>query len=110
VREKLRGGRKKREDSLYERQKEVDPSTASTVHPRDLFGRFGPWSLRFNGGPISFFRDKHQFRENLITLKIGLQMDRSTLYQRIEERVDRMIEREFLTEVRRLLEMGYARN
>jgi len=35
-------------------------------------------------------------------------MDRYKLYRRIEERVDRMIERGFLQEVEGLLEMGYG--
>jgi len=40
-------------------------------------------------------------------LKIGLEMNRERLFRRIEERVDRMIERGLIEEVKGLLEMGY---
>src|SRR3990172_217363 len=111
VRERLRReAEEKGRESLYERLMKVDPKTASTLHPRDLFRTTRAVEIFDSTGvPISFFREKHQFREKPYhTLKIGLQMDRGLLYQRIEERVDRMIERGFLTEVGSLLEMGYG--
>jgi tRNA dimethylallyltransferase len=95
---------------LYERLKRVDPETASQLHPHDLFRTIRALEVCDSTGiPISFFREQHRFGERpYLTLKIGLEINREDLYRRIEERVDQMIERGFLQEVRGLMEMGYG--
>ena len=111
VRERLkREGEEKGGEVLYQRLKEVDPETASKLHPHDLFRIVRALEVfESTGVPISFLRGEHRFRDSPYRLlKIGLKMDREKLYRRIEERVDRMIERGFLEEVRGLLEMGYG--
>jgi tRNA dimethylallyltransferase len=111
VRERLRQeAKEKGEAFLYQRLKRVDPETASHLHPHDLFRMIRALEVFDSTGvPISFFRDQHRFGEKPYrTLKIGLEMDRKALYRRIEERVDRMIERGFLQEVKGLMEMGYG--
>ena len=111
VREKLKQeAEEKGEDFLYERLKRVDPKTASQIHPHDLFRTIRALEVFDSTGvPISFFREQHRFGERpYLTLKIGLEMNRKTLYHRIEQRVDQMIERGFLQEVKGLMEMGYG--
>ena len=111
VREGLkREGKEAGSDSLYRRLKEVDPETASRLHPHDLFRIVRALEVfESTGSPVSFFRDQHRFGDRPYSLlTIGLDMDRAKLYRRIEERVDRMIERGFLEEVRGLMEMGYG--
>jgi tRNA dimethylallyltransferase len=100
----------KGEDFLYQRLKQVDPKTASRLHPHDLFRTIRALEVFDSTGvPISFFQEQHRFGERpYLTLKIGLEMDREDLYRRIEERVDQMIEKGFLREVRELIEMGYG--
>jgi len=95
---------------LSERLKRVDPKTASQLHPHDLFRTIRALEVYDSTGiPISFFREQHRFGERpYLTLKIGLEINRENLYRRIEERVDQMIERGFLQEVRGLMEMGYG--
>jgi tRNA dimethylallyltransferase len=95
---------------LYQRLKEVDPKTASQVHPHDLFRTIRALEVFDSTGvPISHFREQHRFREKPYhSLKVGLQADRDTLYRRIEQRVDQMIERGLLDEVRGLMEMGFG--
>jgi tRNA dimethylallyltransferase len=97
-------------DVLYERLKKVDPPTASRLHPHDLFRIIRALEVFDSTGvPISFYREQHRFGERpYLTLKIGLEMNRETLYPRIEERVDQMLEKGFLQEVERLMEMGYG--
>ena len=111
VRKKLRQeAEEKGEAFLYQHLKRVDPKTASQLHPHDLFRTIRALEV-FNstGIPISFFREQHRFGERpYLTLKIGLEINREDLYRRIEERVDQMIERGFLQEVRGLMEMGYG--
>ena len=100
----------KGKDFLYQRLKGVDPETASCLHPSDLFRTIRALEVFDSTGiPISFFREQHRFGERPYhTLKIGIEMDRGALYHRIEERVDQMIERGFLQEVKGLMEMGYG--
>ncbi len=97
-------------DLLYQRLREVDPKTASKLHPHDLVRTIRALEVfDATGIPISFFREQHRFGERpYLTFKIGLEMNREELYRRIEERVDRMIEQGFLQEVEGLLEMGYG--
>jgi len=110
LRERLKQeAKEKGEGFVYERLKRVDPITASLLHPHDLFRTIRALEVFDSTGvPISFFRDQHRFGERpYCTLKIGLETDRKTLYRRIEERVDRMIERGLFEEVKGLLKMGY---
>lgn len=111
VREALKQeARAKGRDFLYQRLKRVDPMAASQIHPHDLFRTIRALEVyESTGVPISFFRSQHRFGERPYrTLKIGLEMDRDQLYRRIDERVERMIEKGFLQEVERLLDMGYS--
>jgi tRNA dimethylallyltransferase len=111
VRIKLkREAEEKGEASLFQRLQRVDPKTASRLHPHDVFRMIRALEVFDSTGiPISFFQEQHRFKERPYrTLKIGLELSREDLYRRIEERVDQMIERGFLQEVRSLMEMGYG--
>ena len=111
VRKRLREeGEKKGGSTLYERLETVDPTTATKLHPRDLFRIIRALEVFDSTGlPISFFRDQHRFGERpYLTLKMGLEMNRKDLYSRIDQRVDQMIEKGFLQEVEGLLKMGYS--
>jgi tRNA dimethylallyltransferase len=112
VRENLRAeAKEKGGDALFERLKRIDPQTAHHLHPNDLFRIIRALEVFDSTGiPISFYREQHRFGERpYATLKIGLEMDRDMLYRRIEERVDRMLEKRLLEEVVGLMEMGYGR-
>lgn len=112
IREKLKQEAEQRgREFLYQRLKEVDPKAASRIHSNDLLRTIRALEVfESTGIPVSFFREQHLFGDRPYrTLKIGLEMDRDKLYRRIEERVDRMIERGFLREVEGLLAMGYGR-
>jgi tRNA dimethylallyltransferase len=111
VRERLkREGEEKGSIFLYQRLTEVDPNTAARLHSHDLFRIVRALEVfESTGAPISFFREQHRFGDTPYSLlKLGLETDRGELYRRIEERVDRMMERGFLEEVERLMEMGYG--
>jgi tRNA dimethylallyltransferase len=59
------------------------------------------------GVPISQLHQQ-KIKINFVPLMIGLQWDRKALYERINRRVDAMLENGFLDEVRRLLGLGYS--
>ncbi len=96
--------------TLYDLLREVDPEGASRIHPRDRLRIVRALEVyHLTGVPISRWQRTHGFREEPYeTLKIGLYMERELLYKRIEERVDEMMEKGLLEEVRTLLKMGYG--
>jgi tRNA dimethylallyltransferase len=100
------GGRER----LYERLQEVDPVTAVRLHPHDTYRTIRALEVyERTGRPISALRHRHRFGEGPYkTLKIGLQMGREELYERIDKRVDGMIQQGLKKEVERLLEIGYS--
>jgi tRNA dimethylallyltransferase len=111
IRERLQseaqaGGR----EQLYGRLKEVDPATAEQLHPHDTYRIIRALEVyERTGRPISALRKKHLFQEGPYqTLKIGLQMGREELYQRIDRRVDEMMDQGLKEEVAHLLHLGYS--
>ena len=66
-------------------------------------------TIEATGMSISEYHDAHRFSEAPFdVLKIGLNMDRTKLYERINQRVDVMITAGFVDEVKKLLNMGYS--
>lgn len=94
---------------LLRRLAEVDPETAGRLHPNDQVRIIRALEVyRQTGRPISSFRGEHGFTGDYYDyLKIGIAVERSELYRRIEERVERMLAEGFLDEVRGLLARGY---
>jgi tRNA dimethylallyltransferase len=95
---------------LYDRLKAVDPDTAERLHPNDAYRIVRALeTIESTGRSISGHHQDHGFAdEPFHALKICLQMDRQKLYDRIDRRVDLMIEAGFLDEVQKLLGMGYT--
>ena len=111
IRQRLRGeGEKDGGLKLYQRLKKIDPSTAARLHAKDLFRIIRALEVwECTGKPMSVLQKEHGFRENpFITLKIGLELPRSQLYERINSRVEKMMELGLLNEVRELLNRGYG--
>ena len=111
IRQRLRReGEKDGGLELYKRLKKIDPSTAARLHPNDLFRivrALEVWEC--TGKPMSVLQKEHGFRENpFFTLKIGLKLPRSQLYERINRRVEEMMELGLVNEVRELLNLGYG--
>jgi tRNA dimethylallyltransferase len=94
-------------DFLYNQLKGIDPAAAQKILPGNLrriiraleiYEKTGekPSSLQTKNG--------HDYPIKII----GLTCERENLYDRINLRTDRMIERGLVEEVKRLMEMGYA--
>lgn len=98
--------------ALYERLKSVDPVTAEIVHPNNLNRLIRALEIyELTGKPKSDFDEetkKHSVPYDYIIL--GLDWDRETLYERINRRVDRMIEDGLIEETKMLIERGYDWN
>ncbi|MBF0101042.1 MAG: tRNA (adenosine(37)-N6)-dimethylallyltransferase MiaA [Desulfobacterales bacterium] len=94
---------------LYEQLLQVDPESAKRIHFNDYIRIIRALSVfESQGIPISELQKAHAFQDtNYQTLKMGLCMDRDMLYQRINERVNKMINMGLIDEVKRLIEQGY---
>ena len=93
--------------SLYEELVRIDPVAAHRIDPRNVRRVIRALEVsRSTSAPISELRGKQV--PSYETLIIGLTTDRSELYRRIDYRVDTMIERGLVDEVKKLVEMGYG--
>jgi len=95
---------------LYDRLKQCDPESADRLHPNDTYRIIRALEVfESTGRTIGTYHRDHDFAEDpYCVLKIGLTGDRQSLYQRIDYRVDAMIDAGLVDEVRRLLEMGFT--
>ena len=95
---------------LYQRLTEIDPTVTSTIHPNDRQRTIRALEVyRLTGKPLSAWQSEHAFQEHPFdALKIGLNRQRSELYDLINRRSERMVEDGLLEEVRRLVARGYS--
>jgi tRNA dimethylallyltransferase len=94
-------------ESLHNRLSTLDPVAAARIDPRNVRRVVRALEVcLITGRPISEQQIKSPPPYRL--LMIGLDLPRSELYRRIDERVDRMIESGLEDEVRRLAAMGYG--
>ncbi|MFO7970121.1 MAG: tRNA (adenosine(37)-N6)-dimethylallyltransferase MiaA [Desulfobacterales bacterium] len=97
-------------DFLHQKLRRYDPDTAERIHPNDSYRIIRALEVyELTGKSITEFQQDHGFKENRFNaLKIGLHIKRELLYDRIDHRVDAMIDSGFFDEVNRLLGMGYS--
>ena len=111
IREKLRGEVETAGlPSLYRRLRMVDSEAALRIHPNDTYRIIRALEVhQMTGEPISYHQRNHGFHDvGYRTLSIGLTLDRTILYDRIDRRVDLMLASGFVEEVRGLLDQGYS--
>ncbi|MHC1742560.1 MAG: tRNA (adenosine(37)-N6)-dimethylallyltransferase MiaA [Syntrophobacteraceae bacterium] len=95
---------------LHQRLLEIDPPLGARLHPNDRQRILRALEVFMASGQrLSEWQREHGFRhEDYRTIKLCLFRPREELYERINRRVDVMMEQGFLDEVSRLLEMGYG--
>lgn len=97
---------------LYERLRQVDPESAEAIHPNNVKRVIR--ALEFyqeTGQPISLHNKEQKEKQPPYTYAyFVLNDDRARLYERIDRRVDRMVEQGLVEEVRWLKEHGYDRS
>jgi len=94
---------------LYELLQQRDAAAADQINPNDSVRIIRALEvLEQTGESITVKQKKHSFADAPYkTYKIGLQIERRELKQRIELRTDKMIDDGLLNEVKRVLNMGY---
>lgn len=97
-------------DYLVRMLREVDPVAAERIHPNDTRRLVRALEVyRETGKPISSFQYVQQTGTPKYNMAyFGLTMQRERLYKRIEERVDKMMARGLIDEVKALMEKGYG--
>lgn len=98
-------------EELYEELKKVDPEYAHKISRRDKVRITRAMEVFYTTGkPFSSFHKENPFfhKKRYNFLKIGLLLPRKELYQRINQRVLKMIEAGWIEEVKRLLERGFG--
>jgi tRNA dimethylallyltransferase len=96
--------------ALHARLAQCDPQTAGRLHSNDTVRILRALEVfEVTGRPISALQREHRFGDAPFrALKIGLALDRETLYRRIDRRVEAMIAGGLEDEVRALLSRGYG--
>lgn len=95
--------------ALYEELGDIDAPFAARIHPNDRQRVLrGLEVFRGTGIPLSEWFKGTAGADSPEVLYIGLNPDRGLLYRRIDARVDRMMERGFLDEVKALRGRGYG--
>jgi tRNA dimethylallyltransferase len=95
---------------LYAQLADCDPATAARIHPHDRFRIIRALeTFETCGRPLSALQRGHDFRpRHYAAFKIGLEMPRAALYDRIDRRVEAMLAAGLLDEVQQLLAQGFG--
>lgn len=100
------------EDYLYNKLIEVDPESADKIHKNNVKRVIRALEVHdITGKKFSQMNtDIRKKSDKYEPILIGLSMDRKILYERINERVDNMINDGLIDEVKGLLNKGYNKN
>ncbi|MDT8316434.1 MAG: tRNA (adenosine(37)-N6)-dimethylallyltransferase MiaA [bacterium] len=99
-------------EHLHNKLRELDPSAAKAIHPNNSVRIIRAIEVATNSGKtMSEHQRQHSFADSPYNvIMFGIDIERDLLYDRINERVDKMIEAGLKKEVERLLAMGYSRD
>ena len=97
-------------DALWEHLRLRDPESAAIIHPNNSRRVIRALEMADDGLSYAEHHKGLKSRKQLYDVRIwGIEMERSVLYQRIEQRVDRMFEQGLVREVQALREQGLDR-
>ncbi|MCI6855760.1 MAG: tRNA (adenosine(37)-N6)-dimethylallyltransferase MiaA [Firmicutes bacterium] len=91
---------------IYNKLKDADPAAAERIHPNNIKKVIRALEGAINGSGIEDFKNCSKKCKDYDTILIGLTRNRPELYDRINKRVDIMVEQGLFHEVEELLEMG----
>ncbi|NLL67748.1 MAG: tRNA (adenosine(37)-N6)-dimethylallyltransferase MiaA [Clostridiaceae bacterium] len=97
---------------LYEHLQQVDPKSAEAIHPNNIKRVIRALEVfKTTGTPISEHKEASRKLPPIYEFIVyGLQVEREKLYQRIDKRVDKMMDMGLYEEVEGLLNNGYSPN
>lgn len=97
---------------LHEKLRQIDPESAEAIHPNNIKRVIRALEyFHFTGEKFSAHNAAERARKSPYQfLYVVLNMNREKLYQRIDRRVDQMMDEGLVEEVQALLERGYDRS
>jgi tRNA dimethylallyltransferase len=109
LRARLAAREQARAGSIHRILRRLDPATAARIHPNDLpkATRAVEICLSARQSASAVFAAGRDALEGFRVLKIGLFPDRDQLYQRLEDRMEKMFEAGLMEETRSILARGF---
>ncbi len=99
---------KEGKENVFARLKQIDPESAARLHPNDVQRVVRALEVYdLTKTPLSAYRPGREKRADFKALFLGLARTRQNLYERIEARVDAMVDQGLFAEVKYLLQQGY---
>lgn len=96
-------------ENLYNELEKVDPQGAAQIHPNNTKRVLRNLEVYYlTGKPISEIQKTQIDLANFNWIKFGLFMKREHLYERINQRVEKMLEDGLIDEVKSILKKGYS--
>lgn len=99
------------DEYLYNELKKVDPESAGKMLPQNWKRVMRALEVYYiTGKAISHWHQQTKAKDKYEFYQFGLKWNREQLYNRIGERVDRMVEERLVYEVKEILSMGFTKN
>jgi len=97
---------------LYRQLVQVDPDSARRLHPNDRVKIIRALEVHhLLGRPLSQEHARHAFADSPFTpLLIGFTRERSSLYRRVDDRVELELAKGLVEETKRLMDRGFGRH
>jgi tRNA dimethylallyltransferase len=93
-------------DTLHKELQQIDPLAAARIHPANIRRIIRALEIYHMTGQLPS-QSWHKEAPSFPVLIIGLTMERGELYSKIDCRVDKMIQKGLVKEVKELIKMGY---
>ncbi|NOY58653.1 MAG: tRNA (adenosine(37)-N6)-dimethylallyltransferase MiaA [Calditrichaeota bacterium] len=101
--------RKEGAESAFAYLQKIDPQSAARLHPNDTQRVIRALEVyEISGTPISAFQESDKTPADFSAVFVGLTRKREILYERINSRVDKMIEKGLIDEVISLKKKGWG--
>lgn len=97
-------------DHMHEKLKSLDSDASNRIHKNNTKRVIRALEVCLDGKKMQDFSNDLRYNEDYLPIIIVLNRDREILYNRINERVDIMMESGLVNEVKNLLDMGYTKD
>ncbi len=97
-------------DHMYNKLKKLDEESANRIHKNNTKRVIRAIEVALSGKKMNDFSNDLKYNEKYEPIIIVLNRDREHLYERINKRVDIMMDQGLVEEVKNLLDLGYTKN
>ena len=97
-------------DYMHEKLRALDEDAANRIHKNNTKRVIRALEVCLDGKKMQDFSTELKYNENYQPIIIVLNRDREVIYERINKRVDLMMENNLIDEVKHLLDIGYDKN